>query len=420
MPTLEIAGVDFIREDLGSALGHGLTASPEGGFVVVRSAGPKHWTLYHIDQHGTLSSSRTFETATPETFNYVSAASAGYLIGGSALSKDVRDDAAHSLPFKDRRAIEFDSVRTVDASGRESPALQVSDVGDSHLTSCGAETTDGFVLLGSKEAGPQIWKTLAPWIGAASKNGTRSWERTFPAVDGELIGWALGSGDPNDECEGLQIDKNGNITWAVRVESIPMPHSEEEWQKSLLFPFVKMPATLVVQLDAKGNVLREVLHPYTAAAVLLQGSNGLTLIESVTRPWARPPLTLRNRFEAGEWSIKRTPPYDPGIRIGTYDFELNEIRPPVVLKSTTLERVVAAYRTARGGVLLVGCPVNGGKHQIAYVTADGAHSPVREMNAETTQQCSQARFSQASTPDEALLLALASEGFRVTTVRFSD
>jgi hypothetical protein len=167
-------------------------------------------------------------------------------------------------------------------------------------------------------------------------------------------------------------------------------------------------ATFLVALDSKGTVVASVRHDNTGAGLAVATPTGPLLFETM-------------QARAGSYDLVAS--VGQRLSMHAFDTELKEQKSPVIFGDSNFDRVVAAYQTREGGVLMIGCSGDDNTRPVylRYISAGGVYSPKRP-SSELGLMCGGViRFSEATQPGEILLLLQTpQQGNRLLTLKYSQ
>jgi hypothetical protein len=404
-------------------------ATPDGGFLIAGGYRTDQYNRNVIRQFymkisGVPSISwerdNAFDWRNPAPVAVYLLAGGGYWTLGIRFAKDGEAEQkkarlsglAAANPYQAIMENEYDAVAPINSSGASLPVITASTLGTSQNVSCGTELKDGFALVGfntSPKGGS--WLGAIPLIEKIDRSGHLLWIHEFPQDQGQAI-------DVTDQiqqkpCKSPITSADGAITTSINVRVRAVTHSGDEWVKAASHPGV-----LVVKLDENGNEIARLRHDNVSDGFLLPTNAGLDLLErnvpvypaAGSVPLAQALVEI-NRFSA-LGSIARVTQLDGSLR-PTVNTEY---------KTGALETIKAAYRTPDGGMLLAGCPVNGGNNYVVHISPSGTVSPPLQISPnQGMQQCSSFVFSSGAHPGEALVFVWNDiVGGRVITLRYAN
>lgn len=375
-------------------------ALAEGGFLVATAVQPAGTFLYLISKDGEVLWRDDLSASGEHLTSAGSAPEGGYWIAGQ-----VPDATGNSRDFTQR----------VSAEGKLAAPVVLSSISDNRLSHCMTDNGSGFVQISSNDTLDEYFRLPTPAVSMTNDSGDRIWEHLIATVQGQRIATSVSGPQSTDAstCAGITSDAAGRILAAQRIVLLPDASSKEDMDKQLAS--ATSYGTLLVALDAKGTEIASIRHDNTVGAIMIGTPKGAVLFESAAPrkgPIAASTTDLINAVKAPEQG-------DARLHMYTFDYALKETRPQVVFAGTQLDSVDAALLTPEGGLLITGCPGDGGSRYVLYIDALGTMSPKRKF-AQLGEDCHGLyRLSKADSPGEALLLSQTPDaGNRLFTIRY--
>ncbi len=343
----------------------------------------------------------------------------GYWVAGVATTRDVsKETYGNPHGMEVRQSVQYEYIRRFDANGVASEIIPISPIGDNHFFLCGASVPDGYVLTGSTSSGEQFRNQLSPWIELIDKTGKRIWERSFIDVQDRLI-----KSNFDRKCGGLQVTADGRISYAARVMTNHIIESVQETNLSVaklrIAEFSPRSngfwGTLLVQLDMHGNIISRSFRQEMQDAHLVQGKDGLVLIEHYVHQDQNPPpdMLFPNTY-------KWVPNVDYGLRMTSFDGVLSphtQAYNPDEWSSLTED----VYRTPEGGWLFASCKGNQGDGFLQYMNSAGVLSSRQLLHSNGPNPCDRLKIGAGTKPGEAVLISNNWwSGTVITRVKFSE
>lgn len=278
----------------------------------------------------------------------------------------------------------------------------ISKPGDAHSIYCGARSGDELILTGWQSQ-PYVEETDGesgtlelPWVEKVDREGNVLWQTTVQAgKDFVALPWGV----RKNLCSCIQTGPDGVITLAITSSPLPVKRDGGRTLAQLKgFRDSKTPQTLLVQLDAQGRQLRQVIIPGADTAFLFQEAGGLDLIEHV-RPQL-PSLVMKAPPAIGVAIGLPIITSGTVVRITKFDEALNQ-RSVVSIKTPEFDNNLnAALPMTQGGYLLAGCALSGLPIHAVYINAAG--TPGAPLKIEQVR-CGEFGLAYGSKPNEVIL-----------------
>jgi len=242
-----------------------------------------------------------------------------------------------------------------------------------------------------------------PAMSMMDSSGALLWEKLIPFDQGLRI-----EEIPQQllNCAGLFVSGNEHIIAAQPILILPDLKTPEEIRRELATGVHMRPGTLIVAFDLAGTEVARIRHTNVIGALLIKVPAGAMLFETSYR---KPGLSDFPGL------------VDQQARIYTFDANLKELKPPMVIDNSNLDVVAAAYPTPDGGLLLAGCPGDIGTIFVRHISPKGVASPKRLFSELGYCGGGYYQFAPGEHPDEALLLVQTpNQGNRLLTLKYSN
>jgi hypothetical protein len=361
---------------------------PEGGFLAVTNVRGGSSFVYKISNSGTAIWRK-------ELTDTLANAAGVYANGNYWVAGLLRKT---NTPGQNRI---LDFVQPISADGVVSERLARPDASQSrYFFYCAVEHENKFIQMASIDTLQQFFFMQVPAISMTDSAGIPLWERLTPFDQGRRIEEVP---QQIQSCSGIFIASNNRILAAQQILIMPDVKAAEEIHRELSSGVHLRPGTLVLSLDLAGNEVGRIRHNDVIGALLIPTPAGALLLET---SYKKPGLA----DFAGV--------IDQQVHVYSFDANLKELKPPVVIESSYLDTVGAAYPTPEGGLLLAGCPGTGGDVFLRYITPAGTVSRKRQFS--DLGFCGGFyRFSPGQHPGEAMILAQTpNQGNRLLTLRY--
>jgi hypothetical protein len=413
LAAVQVLSIKQIIDSDSSQVTAAAIATPDGGFfvsgrsrvnVVGKSDLTRQWYLKISSAPGiTWESAVTSAWPIPPASSVHSSSNGGYWALGIRYTNDPKTEDKNKV-------LQYEALQFLDERGAPLETRAVSELGQSNSKSCGAETKNGFVFLGSTVgASPHTLYTV-PVIERVDRYGKRVWLRKIDEDHNDYVD--LGT---QVECVVPNVDADGSITVSMNVSLMPVSLSQEQLLDEVPSPANNRSGVLVLKLDSNGRELLRIRHDHATDSFILPNKRGLLLVESIP-----PQFPASGSVVQAMADVLRASSFGYGARVTQFDPSLRHVVNTNDYKTGNLQSIKAAYRTPEGGILLAGCPKAGGNNYVAHISPQGAISPLLETSAPGLQQCSLFAFSSGSQPGEALLYAANDVGgSRVITLKYS-
>jgi hypothetical protein len=286
----------------------------------------------------------------------------------------------------------------------------LSSVSDNRLLHCVTATQAGFVQISSADALDEYFRLAVPAVSMTNENGDRVWEHLVPLDQGTRL--ETNRAGPLSTsvftCAGITSDRNGRIIAAQRIVEVPDGGSADDLRKRIDASGIY--GTLLVALDPQGKELGRVRHDNVAGATLVGTPGGAVLFET--------PYLHKGLLENTPTGLLDAVKVDARLHMYTFDFSLKEIRSAIVFAGTQLDSVDAVLLAPEGGLLITGCPGEGGSRYLLYIDSSGAMSPKRQFEQLGGNCKGLYQLSKGDNPGEALLLSQTPDGNRLFGIKY--
>ena len=387
---LEIVRSKGFARDSMSEIVTAATAISDGGFIASTSSKPSTF-LYRIAKSGDVLWSDDLSALNETVTSVGESPSGSYWIAGQ-----VPDATGTARDFTQR----------VSADGKLSAAVILSSVSDNRYLHCVVDAGAGFVQIGSADSPDDQTRLPVPAVSMTNDTGDRIWEHPMPLDQGKRIRTsAEGPFQTNMfSCAGISSDKTGKVIAAQRIQEV-------DDDKTVGDSY----GTLVVALDSQGHELGRVRHENVVGATLIGTPGGAVLFETPFTKRGTPQSPATNLLDA----VKVPDQTDARLHMYTFDYSLKETRPVIVFAGTQLDSVDAALLTSEGGLLITGCPGDGGSRYLLYIDPSGSMSPRRKFE-QLGENCNGLyQLGKSEIPGEALLLSQTpQQGNRLFSVKY--
>jgi hypothetical protein len=390
---------DFIHAETVTAA----TVLPEGGFLALTNIRGGGSSAYKISSAGAILWRRELPLGAVANAAGLSA-DGSYWVAGN-LSKIVDQKTVYGI---------MDFSERINTDGAISPPVVLSAINKGHYFHCAAKSGDNYIQTNMSSSRDEDLHLETQNIALTDGAGQLLWEHYLSADQGRrIIADTSTFSNPNGQlfdCAGIFVGKNNRIFAATRVLVFPAFKTDEEVFEEMTQKRAQdlRSATLLIALDSKGNIVASVRHDNTSAGLAVATPTGPLLFETM-------------QARAGSYDLVAT--VGQRLSMHTFDSDLREQKTPIIFGDSNFDRVVAAYQTREGGVLMIGCSGDDNTRPVylRYISAGGEYSPKRPSSDLGLMCGGVIRFSQTTQPGEILLLLQTpQQGNRLLTLKYSQ
>lgn len=390
---------DFIHAETVTAA----TVLPEGGFLALTTIRGGGSFAYKISKAGAILWRGELPLGAVANAAGLSA-DGSYWVAGN-LSKTIDKKIVYGV---------MDFSERIGTDGAISPPVVLSATNKGHYFHCAAKSGENYIQTDLTSSRDEDLHLETQRISLTDGAGKLLWELYLSADQGRrMVADTSTFSNPNGQlfdCAGIFVGKNNRIFAATRVLVFPVFKTDEEVFEEMTQKRAKdlRSATFLVALDSKGTVVASVRHDNTGAGLAVATPTGPLLFETM-------------QARAGSYDLVAS--VGQRLSMHAFDTELKEQKSPVIFGDSNFDRVVAAYQTREGGVLMIGCSGDDNTRPVylRYISAGGVYSPKRP-SSELGLMCGGViRFSEATQPGEILLLLQTpQQGNRLLTLKYSQ
>jgi hypothetical protein len=364
---------------------------PEGGLLALSNRRGGSSFVYKFEDTGATIWRRELPDAAA---NAVGVSTDGnYWVGGFLRDKDNRATNPHLTAFTQR----------ITPDGELSERVALSTPTGFRFFHCAVKQDEKFIQLDTVDMLDEYFQMQVPALSMIDSSGALLWQKLIPFDQGLRI-----EEIPQQllNCAGIFVAGSEHIIAAQPILILPDLKAPEEIRKELATGIHMRPGTLVVAFDLAGNEVARIRHTNVIGALLTKVPAGVMLFET---SYKKPGLMDFPGL------------VDQQARIYTYDANLKELKPPMIVDDSNLDVVNAVYPTPDGGTLLAGCSGTLATIFVRYISSDGVASPKRAFTELGFCGGGDYQFAAGEHPDEALLLVQTpNQGNRLLTLKYSN
>jgi hypothetical protein len=300
---------------------------PEGGLIALSNRRGGSSFVYKFSSAGAPLWRKELPDAAANAAGI--SADGGYWVGGFLRDKDNHAGSSpHLTAFAQR----------ITPDGELSERIALATPTGFRYFHCAAKQEDKYIQFATVDMRDEYYQMQVPAISMMDSSGALLWEKPIPFDQGLRI-----EEIPQQllNCAGLFVSGNEHIIAAQPILILPDLKTPDEIRRELATGVHMRPGTLIVAFNLAGTEVARIRHTSVIGALLIKVPAGAMLFETSYR---KPGLSDIPGL------------IDQQAHIYTFDANLRELKPPMVINNSNLDIVAAAYPTPDGGLLLAGCP----------------------------------------------------------------